>query len=79
MPPSSDAALMKRVLDHYDYDFFHVDSQHLPLNEERMAELCASAAELGVPVILRIKHPRHAYLVGAYADLGLSGTRGAPG
>ena len=64
---------MKRVLDHYDYDFFHVDSQHLPLNEERMAELCASAGELGVPVILRIKHPRHAYLVGAYADMGLSG------
>ena len=57
MPPSSDMALMKRVLDHYSYDFFHVDSQHLPFNEERIAELCASAADLEVPVILRIKHP----------------------
>lgn len=73
MPQTSDAALMRRVLDHYAYDFFHIDSQHLPFNEERIAEQCASAAELEVPVVLRIKHPRHAYLVGAYADLGLSG------
>ncbi len=64
---------LEKVLRFHPYDFIHIDSQHLPLSEERVATLCTVAAELGVPVMLRIKHPRHAYMVGAYADLGLSG------
>jgi 2-keto-3-deoxy-L-rhamnonate aldolase RhmA len=64
---------MEEVLEFYPYDFFHVDAQHMPFNEERIAAQCELATEFEVPVILRIKHPRHAYLVGALADLGLSG------
>ena len=73
VPPTVSRERLEKVLAFYPYDFIHVDSQHLPLNEERLAELCVVAAEMELPVILRIKHPRLAFMVGAFADLGLSG------
>jgi len=73
LPPTVTRERLEQVLKFHPYDFIHVDSQHLPFSEERIAGLCCEAGELGVPVILRIKHPRNAYLVGAYADLGVSG------
>jgi 2-keto-3-deoxy-L-rhamnonate aldolase RhmA len=73
VPPNSSKARLEQVLSFYPYDFFHVDSQHVPYDEERIVEFCSFANEFEVPVVLRIKHSRHAYLVGAYADLGLTG------
>jgi 4-hydroxy-2-oxoheptanedioate aldolase len=46
------------------------DIQHNPYGEERLAAFCRMAGEIGIPVQLRIKHPRLAYLAGNYADLG---------
>lgn len=53
------------------YDLIGVDIQHNPYSEEGVVAFCQMAGELGVPVQLRIKHPRQAYLVGNYLDLGL--------
>ena len=73
LPPTVTKERLEKVLAFHPYDFVHIDSQHLPLNEERIADLCVLAGEMEVPVMLRIKHPRLAFMVGAYADLGLSG------
>jgi 2-keto-3-deoxy-L-rhamnonate aldolase RhmA len=51
-------------------DLFFVDCQHGPFNEIELLRLCNTAEELGVPVKVRIKHPRQAYLLGNYLDLG---------
>ena len=51
-------------------DMFSVDGQHGPLNEESLMSICTAADELDIPVQLRIKHTRHAYLIGTYLDLG---------
>ena len=61
------------ILSKDDYDFVSVDSQHSPLNEERIAEFCGLAAERDVFVQFRIKHTRQAYLIGNYLDLGPCG------
>jgi 2-keto-3-deoxy-L-rhamnonate aldolase RhmA len=55
------------------YDFVSIDSQHTAFNEERVEKFCAMAEELDVFVQFRIKHTRHAYLVGNYVDLGPCG------
>ena len=53
-------------------DLFSIDSQHRPLPDEReLVKFCKLAEELGAGVQLRIQHPRHAYLTGRYADLGV--------
>ena len=51
-------------------DMLSVDAQHAPFNEESLVSFCASAVELDIPVHLRIKHTRHAFLIGNYLDLG---------
>jgi len=61
------------ILQHGPYDFVSIDSQHTPFNEERVAEFCGMAEELDIFVQFRIKHTRHAYLVGNYLDLGPCG------
>ena len=53
------------------YDLVGVDIQHNPYSEEKLLAFCKAASDLGVPAQLRIKHPRLAYLVGNYLDLGL--------
>lgn len=64
---------LKAILEKDRYDFVSVDSQHTAFNEERLVAFCAAANELGVPVQFRIKHTRHAYLIGNILDLGPSG------
>jgi len=61
------------ILDAGPYDFVAIDSQHTPLNEERVAAFCAMAEALNVFVQFRIKHTRHTYLIGNYLDLGPCG------
>lgn len=64
---------LRAILDAGLYDFVAIDSQHTPLNEERVAAFCAMAEELNTFVQFRIKHTRHAYLIGNYLDLGPCG------
>ena len=54
-------------------DFFSIDSQHAAFKEDRLVSFSAMAEELDVPVLFRIKHTRHAYLIGNYLDLGPTG------
>lgn len=61
---------LEDILSKDDYDLVAVDSQHSPFSEEKLVEFCAIAEELSIPVQLRIKHTRHAYLIGNYLDLG---------
>lgn len=52
------------------WDLVFVDAQHAPYDEEKLVAFCRTAAEHDVPVLLRIRHTRLAYLAGNYADLG---------
>ena len=61
---------LEDILSKDDYDLVGVDSQHSPCNEEKLVAFCALAEELDIPVQFRIKHTRHAYLIGNYLDLG---------
>lgn len=61
---------LQDLLSKDSYDLVAVDGQHSAFNEEKLVTFCAMAAELGVPVQLRIKHTRQAYLIGNYLDLG---------
>ena len=71
--PATDRRRMEELLTQGSYDFFNVDSQHRAYDEERLATLCDTAAELNMPVQLRIRHSRNAYLIGSTLDLGFSG------
>ncbi len=73
MSATTSPDLFDSILSKDDYDFVSVDSQHSPLNEERIAEFCGMAAERDVFVQFRIKHTRQAYLIGNYLDLGPCG------
>ena len=73
MPPNTPADRFEAILDQDDYDYVSIDSQHTPLSEERVAAFCEMAAERDVFVQFRIKHTRHAYLIGNYLDLGPCG------
>ena len=64
---------LQGIRDHQRCDFVAIDGQHTPLSEERIVAFCAMAAELDLFVLLRIKHPRLAFLAGNYLDLGPSG------
>jgi 2-keto-3-deoxy-L-rhamnonate aldolase RhmA len=52
------------------YDLVFVDAQHAPYDEHALIAFCNTAAEVGVPPLLRIRHTKLAFLAGNYADLG---------
>ena len=54
-------------------DLFMVDFQHTANDEAALVRFCRSAEELDVPAMLRIPHPRLAYMIGHYLDLGVKG------
>ena len=70
VPITAEKGLMEDILSKDNYDFIHADSQHGAYSEERLVRYCETAKEVGIPVQFRIKHPRHAYLVGNVLDLG---------
>src|SRR5919106_6959520 len=70
VPIQTDRSRLETILSQDAYDFVAVDSQHSPYNEERLVAFCAMAEGVGIPVQFRIKHPRHAYLIGNILDLG---------
>jgi 2-keto-3-deoxy-L-rhamnonate aldolase RhmA len=63
----------RRIVERGEYDFAFIDSQHSAYSEHGLVEFCNLADELDFPVQLRIKHTRHAYLIGNLLDLGPSG------
>lgn len=65
-----DGALLADRLSEDDWDLVFVDAQHAPFDERRLVAFCHTVNALGVPALLRIRHPRLAYLSGNYADLG---------
>ena len=73
VPIWTDPDRLKAIFDQYPYDFVYTDIQHAAFNEQQVVAFCEAVDELGVPVKLRIKHTRHAYLIGNYLDLGPSG------
>ena len=73
VPIRADRSRMRSILDKGPYDFVATDSQHSAFSEERLDSFCSMAAEFDVPVHFRIKHTRHAYLIGNILDLGPSG------
>ena len=70
VPLHSERSRLEHILGQDTYGFVTVDSQHSPYNEERLVAFCAMAEEVGIPVQFRIKHTRHAYLIGNILDLG---------
>ena len=61
---------LEDILSRDTYGFVTVDSQHSAYSEELLVAFCAMAKEVGIPVQFRIKHTRHAYLIGNILDLG---------
>ena len=73
VPITSTQSELETILGKDDYDFVWIDSQHGPLNEERLVAFCGMAEGMGLHVQLRIKHTRHTYLIGNLLDLGPTG------
>jgi len=70
IPMSSTREQVHGFLSEKPCDMLYIDSQHGPHSEWDVSRICKAAEEKGVPVQLRIKHTRHAYLTGSYLDLG---------
>lgn len=71
----STAEQVQEIIKRESCDLIYVDSQHGPHTEWDIVRICKAAEELGVGVILRIKHTRYAHLAGNYLDLGLLGIK----
>ncbi len=61
---------MEAIIEKDNYAFIFTDSQHGAFNEETLLAFCDYARQLGIPSQFRIKHTRHAYLIGNILDLG---------
>lgn len=70
LPMRPEVDWLRAIVARRPYDFVSVDAQHSAFDERTLAEFCAAAAEVGVPVCFRIKHTRFTFLVGNYLDLG---------
>lgn len=52
-------------------DLVSVDTQHMPLPDERVfTKFCKLAEEVGIGVQVRLQHPRLSFMTGRFADLG---------
>lgn len=63
-------AQLEEILARGNYDLLHVDGQHVAFTDQQLADFCALAEEMAMPVQFRIPHTRHTYLIGRYLDLG---------
>ncbi|MDP6666124.1 MAG: aldolase/citrate lyase family protein [Dehalococcoidia bacterium] len=72
-PMTATKGRIEDILGSSDYTFLSTDSQHGPYDERLLVEFCETTADIGVPVMFRIKHTFHSYLVGNILDLGPSG------
>jgi 4-hydroxy-2-oxoheptanedioate aldolase len=69
-PTHASRSQLEDILNQDSYDLVGADAQHSAYSEKDLVAFCAMAEELGVPTQFRIKHTRHAYLIGNYLDLG---------
>lgn len=69
-PTDATRSQLEDILSQDSYDLVGVDAQHSAYSEKDLVAFCAMAEELRVPTQFRIKHTRHAYLIGNYLDLG---------
>ena len=67
---NSSRSQLEEIVKRGPVDLFKVDGQHGPVDERELLNYCTMAEELGAGVKFRIKHPRQAFLLGNYADLG---------
>lgn len=72
-PMTATKSRIEDIMASSDYTFLSTDSQHGPYDERLLVEFCEAADQVGVPVVFRIKHTFHSYLVGNILDLGPSG------
>lgn len=72
VPMDIERGAFEDLLAEHACDYVNVDAQHGPFNETLLVTFCEMADELKIPVQIRIKHTRHAYLIGNYLDLGPS-------
>jgi 2-keto-3-deoxy-L-rhamnonate aldolase RhmA len=70
VPMDIERGRLEDILSRDTYGFVTVDSQHSAFHEERLVTFCGMTEAMGIPVQFRIKHPRHAYLIGNILDLG---------
>jgi 2-dehydro-3-deoxyglucarate aldolase/4-hydroxy-2-oxoheptanedioate aldolase len=72
-PLTATKSRIEDIIGSSDYSFLSVDSQHNAYGERALVEVCEAADQVGVPVMFRIKHTRHSYLIGNILDLGPAG------
>ena len=73
IPISTEREQFEKLLNQNHCDFVFVDSQHSAFSENALVRYCDMADAFDMPVQFRIKHTRHAYLIGNCLDLGPSG------
>ena len=56
-------------------DLIYIDAQHGAISEWDIVRTCSAAEEHSIPVQMRIRHLKEAYLIGHYLDLGLCGIK----
>jgi 2-keto-3-deoxy-L-rhamnonate aldolase RhmA len=67
---SSTESDVERIVDDESPDIIYIDSQHGPHTEWDVVRISKAAEAREIPVMLRIKHTRHNYLIGNHLDLG---------
>ena len=72
-PMTVEKDVFKKAVETNNYDFVFTDGQHSPYSDDRLVSFCQLATEFGLPVRFRPMHPRQAYLIGHYLDMGPSG------
>jgi len=75
LPNNSTAEQVQATIKENKCDLIYIDAQHGAICEWDIVRICAAAEELDVPVQMRIKHLREAYLIGHYLDVGLFGIK----
>lgn len=70
IPMDSTREQVQDTINEKSPDMLYIDSQHGAHTEWDIVRICQAAEKVGIPVNLRIKHTRHAYLIGNYLDLG---------
>lgn len=72
---ASTAEQVQTAIEESRCDLVYIDGQHGPICEWDIVRICNAAEALDVPVQMRIRHLKEAYLIGHYLDLGLFGVK----
>ena len=75
LPNHSTKEEVQAAIEESACDLIDIDAQHGAISEWDIVRICSAAEELDVPVQMRIRHLREAYLIGHYLDLGLFGIK----